>query len=254
LRFPAKKFLPALLGMVFTTCGIEDYPFLYPVNAGSINVELNSKAVIALPDVGDSLEYFTHFAIYYRIYLSTSQQTGSIDNVDLMRTVNATLASDYSGFLPYTSTNTTNVSTPIESLFSGRSYRTIMLSGVEIDRILSDDQGLRISLDFTQTVEESPPTLNVLDNANQPSATYPLMRSNGKGLFTPVPTNRYFLNTAELNASANATATVNADVVNTTAEGERYAYVALYVVVVGIDGNFSPIYSAPTFIGVLRLP
>jgi hypothetical protein len=68
--------------------------------------------------------------------------------------------------------------------------------------------------------------------------------------------NRYFLNTTDLNSSTNVSTTVNADVVEVSSStgGARYAYVALYIVVTGIDNNYSPIYSAPTFIGVLRLP
>jgi hypothetical protein len=257
LRFPAKvkKFLPVLLCLVFSTCGIEDYPFLNPVPAGNVTVEMNYKATVFLPS---GIEYFTHFTIYYRIYLSNILQAGSIDNVDLMRTVNTTLASDYSAFLPYTSNDNSNVSTPIGNLFSGRSYRSIAVANATIESDVLASGGHYISLDFTQTSEQGPPTLKILGSLQAANyETYTLLRSNGGGLFTPVPVDRYFLNTTALNSSTNASSTVNADVVDvpsSTADGLRYAYVALYIVVTGIDGNFSPIYSAPTFIGVLRLP
>jgi hypothetical protein len=215
---------------------------------------MNSKATISLPS---GIEYFTHFTIYYRIYLSESLQAGSINNVDLMRTVNSTLASDYSAFLPYTSNENSNASASTGTLFSGRSYRSIAVAGytIESDVLADDALGRSISLDFTQTADQGPPTLNILQGSDQVLA-YILLRSNGGGLFTPVPVDRYFLNTTELNSSTNASTTINADVVDvfSSTGGLRYAYVALYIVVTGIDGNFSPIYSAPTFIGVLRLP
>jgi hypothetical protein len=255
LRFLAnvKKFLPVLLCLLFSTCGIEDYPFLNPVPAGNVTVEMNYKATIFLPS---GIEYFTHFTIYYRIYLSNSQQAGSIDNVDLMRMVNSTLASDYSAFLPYTSNDNSNVSTPIGNLFSGRSYRSIAVVDYTIESDVLASGGHYISLDFTQTAEQGPPTLNILQQGSDQVLAYILLRSNGGGLFTPVPVDRYFLNTTELNSSINASTTINADVVDVSSStgGARYAYVALYIVVTGIDNNFSPIYSAPTFIGVLRLP
>jgi hypothetical protein len=261
LRFPAniKKFLLVFLCLVFSTCGIEDYPFLHPVPAGNITVEMNSKATISLHTSGEFLTnddaiYFTHFTIYYRIYLSNSLQAGSINNVDLMRTVNPTLASDYSAFLPYTSNENSNASASTSTLFSGRSYRSIAVAGYTIESDVLDNTswGHYISLDFTQTAGN--PTLNIL--GSQPYSAYILLRSNGSGLFTPRPVDRYFLNTTELNSSTNASTTINADVVDVSSPtgGARYAYVALYIVVTGIDGNFSPIYSAPTFIGVLRLP
>jgi hypothetical protein len=175
-----------------------------------------------------------------------------------MRTVNSTLASDYSAFLPYTSNDNTNASATIGTLFSGRNYRSIAVANatIESDVLTNNVWGRYISLDFTQTSDQNPPALTILEGLNEPVAIYTLLRSDGGGLFTPVPVTRYFLNTTDLNSSTNISATINADVVDVSSStgGTRYAYVALYIVVTGIDGNFSPIYSAPTFIGVLRLP
>ena len=87
--------------------------------------------------------------------------------------------------------------------------------------------------------------------------SYNLRRSNGSALFRPMPADRYFFNTRELNAGANVSNTINADVSDRSGladSGDRYTYAAMYIVVAGIDDNLTPIYSAPTFIGVFLLP
>jgi hypothetical protein len=239
-----------LLSLLVSSCGIEDYLFLDPVPDGSITSQLVERATINLPSIGS--DNFTHFAVYYRIYISgTSLESVNEGN---MSTVNPTLYSDYSAILPYTRNDSNSVNTAIGSLFSGRSYRTLVLeeSYDDIDEVLDKDSfGGTLVLDFTQ-VPGATPVLTLNDQS------YPLYRSNGEGLFTILPQNdRRFLNFPELNNSANISSTTNADVANNTslAAGDpRYTYVAFYIVVVGIDSNASPIYSAPAYIGVLRLP
>ncbi|MDR3171830.1 MAG: hypothetical protein LBU17_09420 [Treponema sp.] len=240
-----KKIAIILLITVVVSCGIEDYPYLYPVPSGNITSESISSATIRLPNIEE--DYFTHFTIYYRIYISTSLQTGRIDE-GIMSTVNPSLDSDYRAFLPYINSET-NISTSIGSLFSNRGYQTLILEGVDIDDVLSKSSfGKTIILDFIQT----PGTMPALqDNTTR----YHLRRSNGNGRFNPVPTDRYFLNAPELNSNNNASSTINADVANMSTTAQvRYTYVSMYIVVTGIDGNFSPIYSTPTFIGILCLP
>ncbi|MHB9291900.1 hypothetical protein Holit_00987 [Hollandina sp. SP2] len=230
----------------FSSCGIEDYAFLYPVS-GRVNVELNSKATIILSMAGVS-SYFTHFTIYYRIYISAVSLSGNIGQGDLS-TLNPTLANDYGAFLPYTS-NTDTISTSIGSLFRNRNYYALTVEETNIEDILSSNsQNKTLTLDFIQV----PGTIPVLSIDN---TAYTLQRSTGNGLFSPVPQDRYFFNTLELNSNANVASLINADVaaLSGTAADVRYTYVSLYIVATGIDPNFSPIYSAPTFIAILRLP
>ncbi|MDR3343005.1 MAG: hypothetical protein LBT14_09535 [Treponema sp.] len=232
----------------FVSCGIEDYVYLYPVSAGNISVELNSEATIRLPAIDtNEYYYFSCFTIYYRIYISDSLQSGHIDE-GIMSTLNPTLYSDYNAFLPYINSETT-ISTSIGTLFSNRNYRSLTLEGVTIDDVLSKDSlGKTIILDF-------PPTPGTIPGLIINDTWYNLRRSNGNGSFSPLPENRYFLNHPDLNSSVNASSTINADVANiSTAAEVRYTYVSLYIVVTGIDSNFSPIYSTPAFIGILRLP
>ncbi|MDR3114663.1 MAG: hypothetical protein LBU25_03995 [Treponema sp.] len=191
-------------------------------------------------------EYFTHFTIYYRIYISAVSLLGYIGEGE-RSTLNSTLDSDYRTFLPYTSTDTT-ISTSVGSLFRNRNYQAITIEGANIEDLLStNSRNKTLTLDFIQ----NPGTIPVLIIDN---TSYKLQRSTGNGLFNPVPQDRYFLNSLELNTNANASSSINADVVAGTAADVRYTYVSLYIVATGIDPNFSPIYSAPTFIAILRLP
>lgn len=236
---------------VLVSCGIEDYPFLYPVPQGNITQDGDFQATINLPNLG--IDYAPYFTIYYRIYISGRQPSGGRIDEGSMNDVNPTLSSDYAYFLPYTTAGTTTISTSVGTLFNNRNYKTLALEEANIERdILSQNAGGKtIILDFPQTSGTTIPVL-VIDNTR-----YNLQRSTGNGLFSPKPDNRYFLNHPELNASANVSSTINADVVNIdppNSAGTRYTYVALYIVVTGIDNNFSPVYSAPAFIGILRLP
>ncbi|MDR1029537.1 MAG: hypothetical protein LBL76_01540 [Treponema sp.] len=231
----------------FSSCGIEDYAFLYPVS-GYIEVELNSKATITL-SLAEVSEYLTHFTLYYRIYISAVPLQGRISQGDLS-TLNPSLDTDYRAIWPYTANADTTISTSVGSLFRNRSYQSLTVEGADIENLLSpNSRNKTITLDFIQ-VPGSIPVLIIDD------VSYNLRRSTGDGLFNPVPQDRYFINTPELNTNANVSSGVNADVAalsGSTAD-VRFTYVALYIVATGTDANFSPIYSAPTFIAILRLP
>ena len=97
--------LAAAAAALLVSCGIEDYAFLYPVPSGDVSVELNHKATIRLPNINLSdYYYFTHFAIYYRIYISGSSyptiHTGNMNDL------NPLLYADYNAILPYTNGDT----------------------------------------------------------------------------------------------------------------------------------------------------
>ena len=250
--------MPVLIALCvfFGSCGIENYLFLPPVPAGDIHLELNSRAEIALPDFDmGEYYYFSHFTIYYRIYISDSAESGDIQlsQTNLGR-INSSLASHYAALSPYTNNDTTNVSTAIASQFNTLKYYTLYLENAHIDDILGADAlGGRLSLDFTQTPGR-PPTLSVNGQA------YQLYRSTGDGNFNPRP-NRFFLNDPELNSSENAggdtgNSLINNDVANKTISASlpRYTYVNMYILAAGSDDNYVALYSRPTHIGILRLP
>lgn len=241
----------ALFLISCVSCGIEDYAFLYPVPSGNVSVELNHRATIRLPDIDlTDYYYFTHFAVYYRIYISGSSyptiHTGNMNDL------NPLLYADYNAILPYTNGDTT-ASTATGSLLTNRNYYTLNVEGAVIENavLAADARGKTVTLDFMVANPQPVPSLTV------DGRQYNLQRSTGSGLFRPAPANRYFFNTSELNAAANVSNTINADVADRAgldSGGDRYTYAAMYIVVTGIDDNLSPIYSAPTFIGVFLLP
>ncbi|MDR0561891.1 MAG: hypothetical protein LBG73_04305 [Spirochaetaceae bacterium] len=240
-------FSAAVLSVGIAACGLEDYPFLDRVTSGAITVSFTQKAAIRLPSVDST--YFTHFTIYYRIYVSgayySEVHTGN------MNELNSVLASDYNYFLPYTNTDSTTSTSAMGTLFANRKYYPITLEGANIDAILGSNAfDKTITLDFTETTPRIIPNLSI-DNQK-----YNLQRSTGNGVFRPAPENRYFINTPELNNKDNISNTsINADVIDKSdVVSTRYTYAALYIIVTGIDSYFSPLYSQPTFIGVFYLP
>jgi hypothetical protein len=236
------------------SCGIEDYFYLYPVPLGNIQIQLNSRATIVLPAIDlQEFYYFTHFTIYYRIYISDIQETASIQlSTSSLSRINATLSSDYFAISPYTTTNAQNapVNVSINSIFGTRNYYALALANADIENAIlaASAPGRTLELDFDpiQTGKQYPYLL--INGQN-----YDLFRSDGNGVFSPLP-DRYFVNSSQLNSSQNATTAINADVVNKSVSGPRYTYVSMYIVVTGIDNNFSPINSIPTHIGIFRLP
>jgi hypothetical protein len=245
-------FFLAVLGLCCGSCGIEDYIYLYPVQDGNINVRLTENASIRLPsaDLADSL-YFTHFVIFYRIYVSDVLISAVINTTEQMRTINTTLYSDFNSIYPSTSSNSssTSVNTSVGSLFSGRRYYELEVEETNIESLLDDSAlGSELSIDF-------PSQINVKPTLTFGGANYTLWRSTGNNTFNPAP-NRYFINSSELNRTDNATTAINGDVVDKAGiTGPRYAYVSMYIAKIGRDTNtLATIYSSPTFIGILKLP
>ena len=87
--------------------------------------------------------------------------------------------------------------------------------------------------------------------------TYILWRSDGGGLFNPMP-DRYFINSNELSSPDNINDQINADVANKAdipEGGMRYTYAAMFIVAVGFNpSTYSNIYSTPSLIHVFLLP
>jgi hypothetical protein len=260
-----RKAVPVIFCGLFLfvfSCGMEDYLYLNPVDEGNISlVAPNTTATIVLPSFNISeYYYFTNFSLFYRIYVSdvTDITTYPYYSSDLSR-INSTLASDFSALSYYTS-NTTTVVTNLGSQFSSRKYYTLELENANIESILSASSfGNRITLDFSTG---RAPVLGIQTSAASEPVYHTLRRTGGDGNFFPVPSNRLFFNTDDLNSSANVfspssstPSLINNDAVDKASiTGQRYTYVSIYIVTTGRDTNFTPLYSRPTHVGVFFLP
>jgi hypothetical protein len=241
------RLLKVFCVLLLFSCGIEDYPYLQPVDPDSVTRILNEQASLWLPSVSSSDGYFTNYIIYYRLYVSDALISGEI-TTDKLSSISSDLNSDFTSIEPYTKA-TNNLATNVGSLFSNRKFYALKLQDTNIDNVL-DDSGGGLQIDFRITQENLYPRL-VLQGV-----IHPLRRSNGDGLFNPLPENRQFLNTDELNSAANISSTINADIANkANITGARYVYAAMYIAASGFDPlSLAPIYSSPTYISIFMLP
>lgn len=236
---------------IFISCGIEDYVYLDPIPAGNINERLGETATISLPNSSSQSIYFTHYSIFYRIYLSNQIIAGSISEGNLSG-INSTLNSDYFAIKPYTNvaSGDTNISpSNIANIFANRNYNRIAVEGTSIETLLNNtSDGKLMTLDFTVrgTYDNNP--ILTLD-----SVPYQLRRSLDAGNFSPKPDGDYaFKNNSEIRDSNNIQ-DFNKDVAN--AANATECYISLYILKEGIEtSGFTRIYSFPTFIGIFRLP
>jgi len=220
------------------------------------------RATINLPSSSnEGYNYFEHFIIFYRIYISdilelgliASTQTNNINNKNL----NTALNSDFASLYSYTDKTTTNVSTAnLENTFLNRKYFQLELENVNINSVLgSGSLGKTLEIVFQPNAGEKP---TLILNGN----SYVLQRVRGDSVlgitsFQPLPIQRYFLNYPELCDNANATPKINADVAsnNKTGAAQYYTYVSMYIAAMGKSLELPPkdIYSQPTFIGVFKI-
>jgi hypothetical protein len=249
--------LVCLLAGGLASCGMEEYSYMPSVTeaGGSIvEVQLNNKATIRLPGAVSSSN-FTHFSIVYRLYVSGENTAGQIQtsSSELSR-INSYLAQDYNALAPYADPANSSSSTSIGSVFMGRGYYTLALEGANIDNVLS--RGSEVVIEF-------PAVTGAIPTLTTGGRTRNLWRSRGDDSInyskpnTPLPrNNRYFLNYSELNAKVDNATTIpeNLDVAGSSVPDPRYVYISMYLIVVGREANLAPVYSKPTFIGILKLP
>jgi len=241
--------LPLTLALLLGACGIEDYPYLPQVDADNVVGSGNSELTVQLQSIDDAYTaYFSNFVIYYRIYISPVMESGQVVPSDMSR-FNSYLYTDYTYFNPYTDPlNDTAGSASLHSLFTNRSYYTLSLADGDINTVLRISGGAKLTLRFPITGDD--PTLTV------GNTSYTLWRHLETGVNEKCEPDRLFINTEELReyaASEYAASKINRDV-QLNSQGGNYTYAAFYIATGGIDLNYSPIYSKPTFLGVLKLP
>jgi hypothetical protein len=258
-RYTALLFTTALLTIY--SCGIEDYKYLQPIDSGNISRELNTQATIRLPyiDAGDkgAYYYFQNFIIYYRIYISETSIQGQI-STDQLQTINAGLYNDYWYLNPYTTLDNNRSPSAMGSVFSSRRFYPLEVEGnVSLDSVLGTGalppQGStkRLDLDFAQQGGGTIPSITINNTV------YKLQRHYDPAVNVPWPSDRYFINSVDLQDPSKASTTdhTNMDVQNKEgSSGIKYAYAAMYILLFGRTKDLTPVYSAPTFIGIFRLP
>ena len=237
--------------IILVSCGIEEYPYIDPVPQGNITTELNDRATVRIPGGYDDAP-FSHFMIFYRIYVSDRDE-GSPSTANFY-TINSVLADDYNAISRYIGSET-EVNVNMDSLFGGRKYRHLVLSGSDINSFLSyGASGKDLIFDFSFGSLKAP-TMTLADRGTENGATVTLLRSNDNGAFNPLPADRYFINREDLWKSENINDNINADVVNKSnfLDPLRTTYVAMFIVAVGVFG-YTTVYSTPAFIHVFQLP
>jgi hypothetical protein len=238
------------------SCGLEDFYYIDYID--DFTRTDNTSASVLLPSLSDEgySSYFTHFEIYYRIYISGQPEIGEITTDTLRSQINGTLNSDFRGLYYLTDKSSTSANpSNLDTVFFSRRYFKLTLEDANIDNVLD-----RTSLSLSppgQLLELRFPG-NAMPELKLNGVSYTLKRANsGPGLvFIPSPSDRYFINTDDLNASKNATNLINADVVDANAgtpPSARYTYVSMYIVAIG-KHYITTIYSQPTYINIFRLP
>jgi hypothetical protein len=242
-------------------CGIDEYAYVPQVPPQSIvELQMNNKATIKLPSSVSS-SYFTNFSIVYRIYISGQLDPGQIQTSEgALNTISPALRSDYTALYSYTDVTNSTASAGVGNEFKNKGYYEVALQGgATLLSVLGPSSfGRTVILDF-------PPNTGAIPTLTRDSTVYNLLRSKGDDKIhtqenKPLPAdNRYFLNSSDLNTDANidTTARTNLDIAagNLSTGASRFAYVSLYIVAVGMNPTTQvPIFSKPTFIGILRLP
>jgi len=251
--------IPFISLFFLLSCGLESFLDIDNVPEGNY-VDVN-RATVSL---SSSSTYFSHFVIYYRIYIAGQGFSSPRVVTDTERNnLNPALQNDWSSFYPLTDITNQNVSTSnLENTFYNRRYYKLGLEGnPNIDTFLSSGSlGKTLIIEFP-TNPASKPTLE-LNNAGSLEGKRVLFRANsGPGIiFDPKPgdpnKHRYFQNDSELFNNANAYPTaplINADTVGLTAGAGASTYVSMYIAAVGKD-YLTVFYSQPTFLGIFKLP
>jgi hypothetical protein len=236
--------------LFFFSCGIEDYPYLFPVPAANITREFENYIEIQIPNDNTEVSYFTHFTIFYRIYISDADLL-SLSQADtdltVLQGINTQLYNHYIQIRPYIG-NDSMGSSSIASLFNNMNYFPIVLEGQNIDTVLSKNiLGQTLVIDFSSGRY---PYISI------DGSEYVLHRSNGSGSFQLIPANGYFINRPELrDLNYINNNNVNNDIAYKPdgTSGEN-TYISMFIVATGLDPQtFAQLFSSPTFVGVLRL-
>jgi len=253
----ARKRCMALGAIIFSlgcllSCGLEAYLYLdYVPDVNQDNPISISARLPGISAEGYS-NYFTHFVIFYRIYMSGINPSGLVNTPGQRAEINPTLSADFNYIYSSTDKTSTTVNTSnLATYFFNRNYFQLTLVNANIDNVLSSGSlGRTLDIFFSTNTGEQP-TMSI-----DGGLTYHFLQRAVEGptiRFDPEP-DRYFLNSPELCDSDYATREINADVANRSETNpvSRYTYVSMYIAAVGQDYT-TTIYSQPTHLGIFQL-
>ena len=267
-KFPVFVTACVLWAFVLFSCGLQDVPYIGRVLEPA-HTSLSGTDEFRLPSSGDigfgSMDPFTHFVIFYRIYLSNVFH--GADTVDASHdriSINSQLNADYNAAFSWTDPTNAAVNTAgVHNFFvNTRGFFPLELEGNAIgghNGVLGGDSlGRAMRIDFSGIPGQAPRLW--LDNRS-----YYLRRAGGIGDgfdFEPLPrlgNALPFFNHMELLDGENRTnRTVNADVALQVPTGGQieHSYVMMYIAASGLSLTAPPVrvFSQPTFLGIFRLP
>jgi len=235
-----------LVGLFFS-CGIEEEIYLDPVEYASTTGVTAGE--VTLP--GTTSRYFRNFLIYYRIYISDHNTTSIDYTTDGLNNINRDLNSHHT-YIYNNYINNENASfSTMSTVFSSRGYFPLYVSSDRINEIamydlLTHTSGGDIKFDFSKHDDDPFLTYSAYTATNQLF----LFRAP-RNYFESNPDRLFYLSDDLVATITNET---NADVGPKANVDPSYAYVSMYILAVGINDNFSPVYSRPKHIGIFQLP
>ncbi|MCX7655455.1 MAG: hypothetical protein N2Z76_02900 [Treponemataceae bacterium] len=141
-RVKGGRYFIILGTLVFFSCGIEEYIYLFPVS--DVSVQGVNSITITSPDQSSVASYFDRYLIFYRIYLSDKNLSSASSYSDLSN-INSAMASHYSYFSSYTSTaNYSVVSYNMSDIFNQKGFYELSVTDSSIN--LTSDSPVTFTL------------------------------------------------------------------------------------------------------------
>ncbi|MCL2374506.1 MAG: hypothetical protein FWC65_04620 [Treponema sp.] len=258
--------LAPLAALFLGACGLlVGTPFIEPVPQADITQTLNNHAVVDLRNYTPHPDAFSHFVIFYRIYISAhSEMNTSPGNFNVINTL---LHQNYNRVHPFID-NDDFVGQNMHALFSepAMRFRYLALAEHDINQVLGQGGGGQPAF-FTRPVDDQrlyfdfvsgqPPSMRIGGIGGD---TFTLYRAtqhfNPLLFFTPEP-GRHFFNSEDLRDADNLNDERNADVAGPAGDAviRIFTYAAMFIVAVGTDPlTFADIFSTPALTHVFMLP
>ena len=261
------KNLPVLavclfLGWGLLSCGLQDVPYIGRVE-DPVQTDLSGTS-IRLPSSGEegygSLDPFTHFVIFYRIYLSNVfHPTIAIDTSPaVLGPINTQMNTNFSTIFPWADPTNTAVNTAgVQNFFLNTVlFLPLQLEGATIggrNGVLGQGSlGRTLQIDFLDEPGRRPRlwldgTYYYLRRAEE-SQRFPEVNPQPEFTGGALP----FFNHEDLRAQRRED--LNADVAPVNI-GSLHSYVMMYIAATGASGvPPTAVFSQPTFLGIFRLP